>query len=118
MVPSNLERIKLKALAPNRRRDKFRTMKKTSWIAVSVFASLLTLGASVAEAAPSKTYQVTGPVTGLNAKTITVTKGKEKFEVARVTETDFPADLKIGDKVTVQYFMTATTIEKKPAGKK
>ncbi len=38
-------------------------------------------------------------------------KGKERFEIARD-----PADkteVKIGDKVTVKYKMTATSIEKK-----
>jgi len=93
-----------------------KTTKKVSSALAAVFAFALA-SATGASAAPSKTYQVTGPVIDLNAKTLTVQKGKEKFEIARVTETDLPSDLKVGDKVTVQYFMTATTVEKKPAKK-
>jgi ribosomal 50S subunit-recycling heat shock protein len=29
-----------------------------------------------------------------------------------------PADVKVGDKVTIEYRMTATTVEVKPAAKK
>jgi hypothetical protein len=74
----------------------------------------------VAFALPAKTYQVTGPIVDINAKTITVMKGKEKWEIARDTPTEVPDDIKAGDKVTVQYYMTATTVEKKDAkpGKK
>lgn len=72
-------------------------------------------GATAAFATPSKTYQVTGPVLDLNAKTITVQKGKEKWEIARETATEVPSDVKVGDKVTVEYYMTATEVEKKGA---
>ena len=62
-------------------------------------------------------YQVTGPVTAVDDSMITVMKGKEKFEVARDSGTKVTGDLKVGDKVTIMYTMTAKEIEVKSAGK-
>jgi hypothetical protein len=42
-------------------------------------------------------------------------KGKEKFEVARDSSTKVTGDLKVGEKVTITYTMTAKEIEAKPA---
>ena len=61
------------------------------------------------------TYQVTGPITAVDDSMITVMKGKEKFEVARDSSTKVTGDLKVGDKVTIQYTMTAKEIEVKAA---
>ncbi|HKP93739.1 MAG TPA: hypothetical protein VJS88_07565 [Chthoniobacterales bacterium] len=62
-------------------------------------------------------YQVTGPITAVDDSMITVMKGKEKFEVARDSSTKVTGDLKVGDKVTIQYTMTAKEIEVKSAAK-
>jgi ribosomal 50S subunit-recycling heat shock protein len=62
-------------------------------------------------------YQVTGPVTAVDDTMITVMKGKEKFEVARDSSTKVTGDLKVGDKVTIMYTMTAKEIEVKTAAK-
>lgn len=62
-----------------------------------------------------KTYQVTGPVTALTDSVITVSKGKESWEVARDSSTKVTGDLKVGSKVTIEYTMTATTVEVKAA---
>jgi hypothetical protein len=74
-------------------------------------AALLALGAT-AEARSPDTYLVTGQVVAVDADVITVLKGgKEKFEIARD-----PADkteVKVGDKVTIKYRMTAASVEKK-----
>lgn len=72
--------------------------------------------------AAGKAYQVTGPVVEANDTVIVVTqeKGKnkgEKFEFARTADTKVTGDLKKGAKVTVEYTMTAKTVEVK-AGKK
>ena len=72
---------------------------------------------SSASAFASKSYQVTGPVTDVGADTITVTKGKEKFEIAKDAATKGAAEIKKGDKVTVYYTMSATEVESKPAAK-
>jgi hypothetical protein len=66
---------------------------------------------SVAAARQPDTYQVTGQVTAVEDDVITVTKGKEKFEIARDPADKTP--VKVGDKVTVKYRMTAASIEVK-----
>jgi hypothetical protein len=63
--------------------------------------------------AADKTYQVTGPVVDVGPDSITVQKGKENWQIARTADTKGGADVKKGDKVTVQYKMTATSIEAK-----
>jgi opacity protein-like surface antigen len=63
--------------------------------------------------AAEKSYQVTGPVLDVTPETITVQKGKENWEIARGADTKGGAEVKKGDKVTVQYKMTATSIEVK-----
>jgi hypothetical protein len=65
-------------------------------------------------AAAPKTYQVTGPVLELTADTIVVQKGKDRWEIARDAATKVTGDLKVGSKVTIEYRMTAATIEVKP----
>jgi RNase P/RNase MRP subunit p29 len=60
-------------------------------------------------------YQVTGPVLEVTDSTIVVEKDKEKWEIARDKSTKVSGDVKKGDKVTVQYRMTATSIEVKDA---
>lgn len=76
---------------------------------LSLFAALF----FVAPAFAGKTYQVTGPVVEASPTSITVEKGKEKWEIARDAGTKGGADVKKGDKVTVEYKMTATGIEVK-----
>ena len=63
-------------------------------------------------------YQVTGPVLEVTDSKIVVEKGKEKWEIARDKDTKGDKSIKKGDKVTVQYNMTATTIENKTPAKK
>lgn len=70
--------------------------------------------AATASAAP-KTYQVTGPVLEVNALMIVVQKGKDRWEVARTADTKVTGELKVGAKVTIEYTMTATTVEVKAA---
>ena len=74
---------------------------------------LLAMTAVPALAAP-KTYQVTGPVTAMDADTVTVQKGTEKWEIAKGTAT-MPAGVQVGSKVTIMYSMTATSITAKAA---
>lgn len=84
-------------------------MKK---IALATFA-ILSLSATALAAEP-KTYQATGAVLETTDDTITVEKGKEKWEIAKGTA-EGAADVKKGDKVTITYRMTASKIEVKPA---
>lgn len=79
---------------------------------LSTLALGATLLATPAHAA-DKTYQVTGPVLEVTDTTITVQKGKEKWQLARGKDTKVTGDLKVGTKVTITYTMTATSIEAK-----
>lgn len=71
--------------------------------------------ASVAFAAGPKSYQVTGPVLEVKEDVIVVQKGKERWEIARSADTKVTGELKVGAKVTIEYKMTATTVEAKEA---
>jgi len=66
-------------------------------------------------AAGAKSYQVTGPITDISVDTITVTKGTEAFQINLPKGTKGAEGLKKGDKVTVFYAMTATSVESKAA---
>lgn len=84
-------------------------MKKTTALAASLLCLLSTPFAHA--------YQVTGPVLEVTDAKIVVQKGKEKWELKRAAETKGATDVKVGDKVTVEYEMTATSITGKPAKK-
>lgn len=60
-------------------------------------------------------YQVTGPVLEVTDSKIVVQKGKEKWEIAKDPSTKAATEVKVGDKVTVEYKMTATDITAKPS---
>ena len=62
---------------------------------------------------PAMAYQVTGPLLEVTPDKIVVEKNKEKWEIARDKDTKVTGDLKKGARVTVQYRMTATSIEAK-----
>jgi hypothetical protein len=71
---------------------------------------------NAAFAAGAKTYQVTGPVLEVTDSIIAVQKGKDRWEINRDANTKVTGDLKVGEKVTVTYTMSATDVEVK-AGK-
>ena len=82
-------------------------------LATVILAGLLTPAASFAGA---KSYQVTGTVTALTDDTITVQKANgEKWEIDRDAKPTVKGELKVGAKVTIQYTMTASSIEVKPS---
>jgi hypothetical protein len=88
-------------------------MKTTTAFSLLAAASLA-LG-SAAFAGSAKDYQVTGPILEVNDSMIAVQKGKDRWEVARDSNTKATGELKTGEKVTVHYTMTATNIEVKAA---
>jgi hypothetical protein len=94
-----------------------------------IAAALVAFLALAGPAVPAvNTYQVTGPVLEVTNDKIVVQKGKDRWELARDSSTKVNGDLKVGSKVTIQYRMTATTVDvkaetaaaatKKPAAKK
>src|SRR5436305_8137735 len=85
-------------------------MLKKLIVAGVLTASLWTV--PVHAAAP-KTYQVTGPVLELTSDMIVVQKGKDRWEIARDAATKVTGDLKVGAKVTIEYRMTAATVDVK-----
>lgn len=85
-------------------------MKKVLLLACAVL-----LIASLVFAAGPKTYQVTGPVLEIKDDLIVVQKGKDRWEVGRGSDTKVTGDLKVGAKVTIEYRMTAATVEVKDA---
>ena len=86
-------------------------MLKKLIVASVLTASLCTVPV---HAAPPKTYQVTGPVLELTPDMIVVMKGKDRWEIARDASTKITGDLKVGSKVTIEYRMSAATVEVKP----
>ncbi len=62
-------------------------------------------------------YQVTGPVLEVTDSKIVVDKAGERHEIARDKDTKGDKNIKKGDRVTVEYTMTATKIESKAAKK-
>jgi hypothetical protein len=67
-----------------------------------------------------KSYQVTGPVLEIRSDMIAVQKGKDRWEIARDPATSMKGvQPKVGDKVLIEYRMTATSVEvKSPAASK
>ena len=80
------------------------------FLALLLFASFSFAGTTA--------YQVTGPVLEVKDDSITVQKGKEKWEIARDKDTKVTGDLKVGSKVTIHYTMKATSVEAKGEEKK
>ena len=61
-------------------------------------------------------FQVTGTVSAIDDSSITVMKGKERFQIARDKDSKMTGDApKVGDKVTVHYKMYAVSVESKAA---
>jgi hypothetical protein len=81
--------------------------------AFSLLAAVSLALSSAAFAASTKDYQVTGPILEVNDSMIAVQKGKDRWEIARDSNTKASGEMKVGEKVTVHYTMTATSIEAK-----
>ncbi|HSB64160.1 MAG TPA: hypothetical protein VLJ18_08335 [Thermoanaerobaculia bacterium] len=90
-------------------------MKKI--LRVLIPAAFLLLAPGFAQAAVDD-FQVTGNVTEKTADSITVMKGKERFQIAIDKDTKMTGDVKVGGKVTIKYKMHASSIEAKEAAAK
>ena len=88
--------------------------------ALSLLAAASFALSGTAFTAGGKTYQVTGPVLELTDSMIAVQKGKDRWEISRDASTKVTGDLKVGEKVTITYTMSATEVEVKASkgGKK
>lgn len=63
--------------------------------------------------APAFAYQVSGSVVEATDSRIVIKKGKQNLEIARDAATRVSGDIQPGARVTVDYKMTATSIEPK-----
>jgi hypothetical protein len=68
---------------------------------------------ATAQARQPKKYQVTGKVLEVSDDLIVVQKDDEKWEIGRDKSTKVEGQLKVGAKVTIQYTMSAATVEAK-----
>jgi len=95
-------------------------MKTFKHLRLVLIAACLLVAATTFAAPAVKTYQVTGPVLEVTDSMIVVQKNDEKWAVLRDANTKVNGDLKVGDKVTIEYRMVATTVEvkKEPKAKK
>ena len=84
--------------------------------AFSLLAAASLALSSTVLAAGTKTYQVTGPVLEVTDTMIAVQKGKDRWEINRDANTKVTGELKVGEKVTITYTMSAADVEVK-AGK-
>lgn len=89
--------------------------KSNSILVVAAIASFALCGFTFAG---PKTYQVTGPVLEVTDTSVTVQKGDDKWELARDASTKITGELKVGAKVTIEYTMSATSVEVKAADAK
>ena len=77
-------------------------------------AAVVVLASFATAAHAAVKYQVTGTVVKLTDKIITVQKANdEKWEIDRDANTKVKGELKEGAKVTIEYTMTAATVEVK-----
>ena len=92
------------------------TMNTPTLLAISF--AIVGFSAPAHAAGASKTsHQLTGTVAEVNDAKIVIQKGKSKstWEIARNAATKVTGDLKVGANVSIQYTMTATAVEVKPA---
>jgi hypothetical protein len=82
-------------------------------VGVLVVVCVLIGLSSVVLAAAAKAYQWTGKVVEITDSKIVVQKGDETWEIGRDADTKVTGDVKVGDKVKVQYRMVATAITAK-----
>lgn len=80
---------------------------------ISLLALTAALSLSATNLFAADSYQVTGPILELTDTKIVVQKDKDKWEIARTPDTKVTGELKVGAKVTIQYTMTAKTVEVK-----
>jgi hypothetical protein len=115
-APNQKDKALGTSVSPSKQLEYFARFRVLLAMKLNRLFSLLaaaTLALSSTALAGAKSYQVTGPVVEVNDTMIVVTKGKERFEIDRDSNTKVTGDIKVGDKVTVNYTMTAKDVEVK-----
>ena len=85
---------------------------KTSVLAACLLGLVLAAATPTQARAPKK-YQVTGKVLEVTDDYIAVDKNGDRWEVGRSADTKVTGSLKVGATVTVEYTMSAKTVEVK-----
>ena len=88
----------------------------TSLLAVAIVVCLLSLPQFALARQPKK-YQVTGTVLEVTKDFIAVDKAGDRWEIGRGADTKVTGKLEVGAKVTVEYQMSASSVEVKAADK-
>ncbi len=92
-----------------------------AWSAAVVLCGMTALaaetGAGVSKGMKVEKYQVTGPVVEVTESKIVIQKDDGKWQIARDAATKGASEIKVGEKVTVEYKMIAVDIELKGAKK-
>ena len=77
---------------------------------VVLLISVIFLMAAVAYAAQDGVRKATGELVKITAESIVIKKGKGEMVIVRDASTNVAGNLKVGEKVTVQYKMIATSV--------
>ena len=88
----------------------------TSLFAMAILVCLLAVP-ELALARQPKKYQVTGTVLEVTKDFIAVDKSGERWEIGRSADTKVTGKLEVGAKVTVEYQMSASSVDVKEDGK-
>ena len=88
----------------------------TSLLAVTTLICLLSLP-DLALARQPKKYQVTGTVLEVTNDFIAVDKSGDRWEIGRNADTKVTGKLEVGAKVTIEYQMSASSVDVKAADK-
>ena len=88
----------------------------TSLLGLSIIICLLSLP-EISLARQPKKYQVTGTVLEVTKDYIAVDKSGERWEIGRTADTKVTGKLEVGAKVTVEYQMSASSVDVKEEAK-
>src|SRR4051795_3793879 len=79
--------------------------------AVTLLGAATLALSSAASAAGTKEYRITGPIVAIDDASITIAAKKEKWQFSRDPSSAASEHVKIGDVVTVTYWMTSAKVE-------
>lgn len=88
-------------------------MPRLTSLFIALFLSISLLFPATTLARQPKKYQVTGMVLEVTADFIAVDKDGERWEIGRGANTKVNGTLKTGEKVTIEYQMTASRVDVK-----
>jgi RNase P/RNase MRP subunit p29 len=77
---------------------------------VMSFICIIFLMTAVAYAAQDGIRKATGELVKITAENVVIKKGKGEMVIARDASTNVAGNLKVGEKVTVEYKMIATSV--------